>query len=125
MNITEAWQRKYQVEPQRAAWTPSNLPGRFTGASWEDTSDDEHVRYGRVHLARFQDVSHTLFLGDFTLQFQHLRSFDDPDAQAVLVHRQKKRKVEKPVEDQAVTEPNGDDVVMSEFTELEDKQTLS
>jgi len=42
--------------------------------------------------------------------------FDDPDAQAVLIHRQKKRKVEKLVKvDQGAGSP-GEDVVMSEST---------
>jgi len=45
--------------------------------------------------------------------------FDDPDAQAILVHRQKKRKLEKLVGAQAVAESVGDDVVMSELTEDE------
>jgi len=49
--------------------------------------------------------------------------FDDPDAQAILVHRQKKRKVEKPAEAQGTTESPGEDVVMSELTE--DKQAAS
>jgi hypothetical protein len=56
-------------------------------------------------------------LAIFTLTLLHLRSFDDPDAQGILVHRQKKRKVEKPVEPQLVTEPTGDDAVMAELTE--------
>ena len=46
--------------------------------------------------------------------FQHLRSFDDPGAQAILIHRQKKRKEEKPVEVQEVADSTGDDVAMSE-----------
>lgn len=40
--------------------------------------------------------------------------FDDPDAQAILVHRQKKRKVEKETEAQATSESAGEDIVMSE-----------
>lgn len=46
--------------------------------------------------------------------FQHFRSFDDPDAQAILIHRQKKRKLEKPVGAQEATESAGEDVRMSE-----------
>ncbi|KAF9785778.1 Gcd10p-domain-containing protein [Thelephora terrestris] len=42
-----------------------------------------------------------------------LKIFDDPNAQAILIHRQKKRKTEKPDEAQAV----GEDVAMSDSTE--------
>ena len=41
-----------------------------------------------------------------------LHRFDDPDAQAILIHRQKKRKFGKPAEAQGMAESPGEDVVM-------------
>lgn len=49
--------------------------------------------------------------------------FDDPNAQGILVHRQKKRKVDNPAEEQVGTKSAGEDVVMSESTE--DRQAPS
>jgi hypothetical protein len=59
----------------------------------------------------------------FRLDVSSLRRFDDPDAQAILIHRQKKRKIGKPAEAQGTAESPGEDVMMSES--LEDKQTTS
>jgi len=44
--------------------------------------------------------------------------FDDPDAQAILIHRQKKRKIGKTAEAQGTAESSGEDVaMMSELVE--------
>jgi len=40
--------------------------------------------------------------------------FDDPDARAILIHRQKKRKAEIPAEVEVVTASPGEDVTMSD-----------
>ena len=119
-NITEAWKRKYQVILRLSELISSNSSKGLVGTSWKDTPNDEYVGHGRVRITRFQDVRCSLRRGEFTLPSQYFLScrFDDPDAQAILIHRQKKRKIEKPVKvDQGATESLGEDVVMSESTE--------
>lgn len=124
-NITEAWKRKYQVILHLPELLSSNSSEGLAGASWEDTPNDEYVRHGRIHITRFQDVRRPPRLGGIVLQSQNLPSyrFDDPDAQAVLIHRQKKRKVEKQVKVDQGTGSLGEDVVMSESTE--DREVVS
>lgn len=58
-NITEAWKRKYQVEFYQPARVLSTSHVRCSGASWEDTPNDEHVWHRRIYLTRFQDVCYS------------------------------------------------------------------
>jgi len=49
--------------------------------------------------------------------------FDDPDAEAILIHRQKKRKVDKSTDIQGTANPSGEDIIMSES--IKDEQAAS
>jgi len=78
-NITEAWKRKYQVKFHSSTLFSSSSPEGLAGASWKDTPNDEYVRYGRIHIARIQDVRTSSTLANL-----HFRSDVSPFVDSMI-----------------------------------------